>query len=41
MIPIAYGYARISKSGRDDRNLELEVREPAKHRICEELVFSG
>ena len=40
MIPVTYGYARISKSDRDDRNLETQLRELANHGIREELIFS-
>ena len=41
MIPVTYGYARVSKSDRDDRNLETQLRELANHGIREELIFSG
>ena len=40
MTPVTYGYARVSKSDRDDRNLETQLRELAKHGIREELIFS-
>ena len=40
MIPVTYGYARVSKSDRDDRNLETQLRELANHGIREELIFS-
>ena len=40
MIPVTYGYARVSKSDRDDRNLETQLRELAKHGIRGELIFS-
>ena len=40
MIPVSYGYARVSKSDRDDRNLETQLRELANHGIREELIFS-
>ena len=40
MIPVTYGYARVSKSDRDDRNLETQLRELASHGIREELIFS-
>ena len=33
MIPVTYGYARVSKSDRDDRNLETQLRELANHGI--------
>ncbi len=40
MIPVTYGYVRVSKSDRDDRNLETRLRELASHGIREELIFS-
>ena len=40
MIPVTYGYARVSKSDRDDRNLETQLRELAKHGVRGELIFS-
>ena len=40
MIPVTYGYARVSKSDRDDRNLETQLRELANHGIRGELIFS-
>ena len=40
MIPVTYGYARVSKSDRDDRNLETQLRELANHGIRQELIFS-
>ena len=39
MIPVTYGYARVSKSDRDDRNLETQFRELANHGIRGELIF--
>ena len=33
MIPVTYGYAQVSKSDRDDRNLETQLRELASHGI--------
>ena len=33
MIPVTYGYARVSKSDRDDRNLVTQLRELASHGI--------
>ena len=33
MIPVTYGYARVSKSDRDDRNLETQLREQANQAI--------
>ena len=38
IIPVTCGYARASKSDRDDRNLETQLRELASHGIPEELV---
>ncbi len=40
MIPVTYGYARVSKSDRDDRNLETQLRELANHGVRKELIFS-
>ena len=40
MIPGTYGYARVSKSDRDDRNLETQLRELANHGIRKDLIFS-
>ena len=40
MIPVTYGYARVSKNDRYDRNLETQLRELANHGIREELIFS-
>ena len=40
VIPVTYGYARVSKSDRGDRNLETQLRELANHGIREELIFS-
>lgn len=31
MIPVTHGYARVSKSDRDDRNLDTQLRELANH----------
>ncbi len=39
MIPVTYGYTRVSKSDRDDRNLETQLRELATHGIREEIIF--
>ena len=36
----ACGYARVSKSDRDDRNLETRLRELANHGIRQEIIFS-
>ena len=40
MIPVTYGYARVSKSDRDDRNLETQLRDLVNHGTREELIFS-
>ena len=40
IIPVTCGYARVSKSDRDDRNLETQLRELANHGIRGELIFS-
>ena len=40
MTPVTYGYPRGSKSDRDDRNLETQLRELANHGIYQELTFS-
>ena len=40
MIPVTYGYARVGKSDRDDRNLETQLRELANYGIRQELIFS-
>ena len=40
MIPVTYGYARVSKSDRHDRNLETQLRELSNHGIRHELIFS-
>ena len=40
MISVTYGYARVSKSDRDDRNLDTQLHELANHGIRQELIFS-
>ena len=40
LIPVTYGYARVSKSDREERNLQTQLREPASHGIREDLIFS-
>ena len=40
MIPVTYGYARVSKTDRDDRNLETQLQRLAGYRVRQELVFS-
>ena len=39
MIPVTYGYARVSKSDRDDRNLETQLRELEQYGVRRELIF--
>ena len=40
MLSATYGYVRASKSGRDDRTLETQLRELANYGIRQELIFS-
>ena len=40
MIPVTYGYARVSKSDRGDRNLDTQLRELASHVIRQGLILS-
>ena len=40
MLPITYGYARVSKADDDSRNLDTQLRLLADHGIRPELVFS-
>ena len=39
-LPVTYGYARVSKSDDDARNLETQLRLLADHGIREDLIFS-
>ena len=39
-LPVTYGYARVSKSDDDARNLEIQLRLLADHGIREDLIFS-
>ena len=41
MIPVTYGYARISKTGQVDTNLETQLRELANHGNRKDLIFSN
>ena len=41
MLPVTYGYARVSKSDDDARNLETQLRLLANHGIREDLIFTG
>ena len=40
MIPVTYGYARVSKTDDDSKNLETQLRELAAHGIRRELIFT-
>ena len=40
MIPVTYGYARVSKADDDSKNLDTQLRLLADHGIRPELVFS-
>ena len=39
MIPVTYGYVRVSKSDRDEKNLETQLRIPEVHGIRQEHIF--
>ena len=39
-LPVTYGYARVSKSDDEARNLETQLRLLADHGIREDLIFS-
>ena len=40
MLPVTYGYARVSKSDDDARNLDTQLRLLAHHGIREDLIFT-
>ena len=40
MIPVTYGYARVSKTDDESRNLETQLPELAAHGIRRDLVFT-
>ena len=40
MIPVTYGYARVSKTDDESRNLETQLRELAAHGIRQDLIFT-
>ena len=40
MLPVTYGYARVSKSDDAARNLETQLRLLADHGIRADLIFS-
>ena len=41
MLPVTYGYARVSKSDDDAKNLDTQLRLLAHHGIREDLIFTG
>ena len=41
MLQVTYGYARVSKSGDDAKNLDTQLRLLAHHGIREDLMFTG
>ena len=40
LLPVTYGYARVSKSDDAARNLETQLRLLADHGIREDLIFA-
>ena len=40
IIPVIYGYARVSKSDDDAKNLDTQLRLLAHHGIREDLIFT-
>ena len=40
MIPVTYGYARVSKADDEAKNLETQLRELEAHGIRRDLVFT-
>ena len=38
MIPVTYGYARVSKADRDENNLETQLQQIEGHGVRRELV---
>ena len=40
MLPITYGYARVSKADDDSKNLETQLRLLAGHGIRRDLIFT-
>ena len=39
-LPVTYGYARVSKSDEDSKNLETQLRILAEHGIRDQLVYT-
>ena len=40
MLPVTYGYARVSKADDDAKNLDTQLRLLAHHGIREDLIFT-
>ena len=40
MLPVTYGYARVSKADDDSKNLDTQILELQRHGIREDLVFT-
>ena len=40
MLPVTYGYARVSKSDDDAQNLDAQLGLQAHHGIREDLIFT-
>ena len=40
MIPVTYGYARVSKADDDSKNLETQLRELGAYGIRQEHIFT-
>ena len=40
MLPITYGYARVSKADDDSKNLDTQLRLLADHGIRKDLIFT-
>ena len=40
VIPVTYGYARVSKTDDESRNLETQLRELAAHGVRQDLIFT-
>ena len=40
MLPVTYGYARVSKADDDAKNLDTQLRLMANHGIREDLIFT-
>ena len=40
LLPVTYGYARVSKSDDDARNLDTQLRLLTNHGIREDLIFT-